>query len=69
MNIVMGVPKWWNESHCANTDCRKSFSKSDNIHRVRITLVDDSTVEKYLCDACYQIAQNETTATKEGEAR
>jgi hypothetical protein len=67
MNIVMGVPKWWNETHCANADCRKRLFPVDNIHRVRITLIDDSTVDKCLCDACYEIACYETA--ENGEVR
>lgn len=66
MNVVMGVPKWWNNSHCANAECRKSFSKMDNIHRVLITLDDGSTVEKCLCDACYGITQNGDSVTNRG---
>jgi hypothetical protein len=58
MKIVMGVPKWWVNSHCANADCRKNFSFTDNIHHVRITLNDGSTVDKCLCDACYNMTQN-----------
>ena len=52
MNIVVGVPKRYVESYCANADCRKLIEDT-HFHECKVTVDNGDVLARRFCDECY----------------
>lgn len=60
MQFIMGVPKWWNETHCKS--CGELFKEGENTHTINITLNyrgEPLKITAKVCDSCYKKREDE----------